>query len=176
MWLSRDDRLQYIVIIVILLAVAIYCYYQQYEERNGPPPGSDFEKEGNGEIYYRGRGSDTDDIEVLLDRIDWLANTESRITWWTRMMFPTLFITLAVVTLVFRRLPKPFELVLLIILIFMFSLLFHSYFYTHGDYYVDAYLESNTALIRDKLNIQQPIGINEPPPPQTNDIPDRVSL
>ena len=58
-------RWHYVIIAVVIIAIVIWVYIEQHKERNGPPPGSDFEKEGNGKIYYKGRGSDEDSVATL---------------------------------------------------------------------------------------------------------------
>ena len=169
-----EYKWHWLVIIIVIIILAVYCYYQQYEERNGPPPGSDFQKEGNGKPYYKGRGADGDAIETLLDRIDWISRKERRITWWTRLMFPTIFASIVIVLVAFRKVPKPAEFVLMFITIFLFALLFHSFFYIHGDYYPDAYLRMNTGIVRQKLGLGE--GSNDPGDPLINEVPDRVFL
>lgn len=172
----REYKLHYLVIVVLIIVIAMYCYYQQYAERNGPPPGSDFQKEGNGKPYYKGRGADGDSLETLLERIDWISRKERRITWWTRLMFPTIFASIVVVLLAYRKIPKPAEFVIMLVTIFIFTLLFHSFFYIHGDYYPDAYLRMNTNLIRDKLGLPKNTPNNDPGDPLLDEVPDRVFL
>ena len=170
----NEYKWHYLVILIVIIVLIVYCYYQQYEERNGPPPGSDFQKEGNGVPYYKGRGDNSDDIQTLLERIDWLSRGERRITHWSRLMFPTVFASIMIVLVAFRKIPKPMEFILMFITIFLFSILFHSFFYLHGDYYRDGYLRMNTDIIRSKLGL--PEGSNDPGDPKNNEVPDRVFL
>ena len=57
-------------------------------------------------------------------------------------------------------------------MIFLPFVLFHSFYYVHGDYYADHYLRLNTGLIRDKLNIEEGVAKD----PLNDDVPDRVHL
>ena len=162
----------YVIIVIVVTAIIVWIYFAQYEERNGPPPGSDFSKEGNGCIYYKGRGSEDDSVAVLLDRLEWLSRLERRITWWQRMVIPTAIVTVLVILIVFRGLPTPTQIILLIIVIFLPFILFHAFYHTHGDYYMFYYVRKDTQLIRDKLKLVKGIA----PDPTSDDIPDRVFL
>lgn len=169
----RGDALVYI----IIAAIVVYAYYQQYNERNGPPPGSDYQKEGNGAPYYKGRGSEGDSVETLLNRIDWISRTERRLTIWTRMVFPAILATVVISLLVFKvkgKFPSSTDFVIMLVTVYLSSTLFHSFFYVHGDYYPAAYLRTNTILIRSKLNL--PPAKSDPGNPLTDDVPDRVYL
>ena len=158
---------QYIFLLIIVIIIIFIIFSSQGEELRGghnERPKSD----GNGEIFYLGRGSENDSVATLVDRIEWAAYLEKRTTYWQRVIVMTFVITLLIILLVMRGLPKPGAIVLMFFVIFIPIYAVHQLFYVHGDVYNDYYIKTNAELLRDKLNLDR----NEPPPPADN-IPDR---
>ena len=159
--------IHYIILIIIVIIVIFIIFNKQEEELRGGhsdrPRG-----DGNGDIFYLGRGSEKDSVATLVDRIEWAAYLDKRTTFWQRVTVMTFVITLLIILLIMRQLPKPGTIVLMFFVIFIPIYAVHQLFYVHGDVYNDFYIKTNAELLRDKLILER----NEPPPPADN-IPDR---
>lgn len=156
----------YIVIVIIIFIVAYFIYTTQGPELNGRHVRE--KGDGNGNALYLGRGSIDEPSNVLLDRIEWSSYLNRRISFWQRAFLMTLIALILIIMFAVRRLPKPTELVMLFICIFIPIVGVNSFFYTHGDVYNDYYIKMNAQMLRHKLGHVK----NDPPEP-TATIPDR---
>ena len=162
----RHYKWHYVVILVIIIAIIIYIYMTQEKELRGG--GHRKRGDGNGDIYYLGRGNNNDPPNVLIDRIDWAAYLEKRVTLWQRIFVGTLAAMFFVILLGMRKLPTPGTIVIIFISIFIPIYAVHQLFYVHGDVYNDFYIRTNAQLLRDEFGFDK----NFPPEPIDN-IPDR---
>jgi hypothetical protein len=155
----------FIILIVVIIIVIIIMNHQEVEQRGR---GKRTRGDGNGDIYYLGRGSEQDSVAVLIDRIEWSAYLDKRTTLWQRVIITTFVVMFFVIALVLRKLPTPGTIILLFFTIFIPIYATHQLFYVHGDVYNDYYIKTNAELLREKLNLEK----NDPPEPADN-IPDR---
>lgn len=170
MWtINKEYLVQYIVILVLAFILFVYVWNQQYYERNGEVDGKWME--GNGPIHDHGRGDKKESIATILDRMTWLSYCDVRISWWQRLVTPTL-VAVALICLASKELPSPTMIVLMVITIFISFLAFRSYYQVHGDLYIDYYIRNNADIIRQKLNLEEHLA----PPSISKDIPTRVLL
>lgn len=125
-------------------------------------------RDGNGSSQLLGRGSESDSVEVLVNRIEWSAYLEKRISFWGRALIMTFIIALIISIMSKKDYKTASEILLLFFMIFVPILSVHSFFYTHADVYNDYYIKTNAELLRSKLGLQK----YDPPSPDS-DSPDR---
>lgn len=170
MWtINREYLVQYIVILIIAFILFYFAWTSQYYERNGQI--GDEWKEGNGPIHADGRGSKKDSTAVLLDRLTWLSYSDNRISWWQRLITPTL-VAVALICLASKELPSPTMIVIMLITIYISFMAFRSYYQVHGDLYIDYYIRNNADLIRQKMGLEEHLA----PPTKSKEVPARVLL
>lgn len=157
----------YIVILIVLAVIFATIFSVQYEELR--TDGNRSSEDGNGQLYAFGRGDESEDNQVLLNRIIWASFLERRITLWTRLFIATAFAVLLIIILVYKELPPPQEIVVLFFAVFIPFYAARNFFYVHGDMYNDAYISTNAKILLDKLGLKQ----DQPPPEPVAGPPDR---
>lgn len=165
----KKSGIYYLVIILVLVLVLIHVIKTQRSELSGH--GKRKNADGNGDIYYLGRGSKNDSTAELLDRIDWASYLDKRVTKWQRTFMITLIVMILVILIVLRKIPAPSTFILLFVAIFIPIYASNNMLYVHGDMYNDHYIKNNVTLLRQKLGLKK----NLPSEPKS-DAPDRVSL
>lgn len=162
-------------IILIIIVVAILLYIKKDQIRQLRTDGNQKSSDGNGSLYFLGRGSDQDDIETLLHRISWSAYLRKRTERWQRVFIITFFVVLILTVLIFdhqeRTVPK---LVAIGVVVFFCVYMLENFMYIHGDIYNDANIRGNAKLIAKKLNLDVKFD-QDPPKPQSEAI-DRVNI
>lgn len=159
-------KIHYIVIAIIVIIILVYIHSCQEQELRGSA--SRARGDGNGDIYYLGRGNIHDEVNTLVDRTQWCSYLDKRVTFWQRIFVATIVAMIFVILLAMRKLPTPGGIVILFFCIFVPVYAVHQLFYVHGDVYNDYYIKTNMELIRDKLGFEK----STPPDPIDN-IPDR---
>jgi len=160
-------KIHYIVIAIIVIIILIYIHNCQDQELTGCKTRQ--RGDGNGDIYYLGRGDINDDISTLVDRTQWASYLDKRVTFWQRIFVATIVAMIFVILLAMRKLPTPGGIIILFFCIFVPIYAVHQLFYVHGDVYNDFYIKNNMELIREKLGLEK----NEPPIPILENPPDR---
>ena len=162
-----EYKVHYIVIIIVVVGVIWLTFNVHKRElrTNGEYDSVD----GNGESHYLGRGDKSESIEVLLNRIQWSAYLERRTSFWARAVIATVIIVILIMFLVYRDLPKPTDIVIMLFVVFIPLYAINSFFYVHSDMYNDFYIKNNASLIQDKLGLHY----SEPPEPVDPLPPDR---
>lgn len=149
-----NNKLAYIIIIVILIILLVYTARIKSRETKGSGiPGRKY-GDGNGESYYYGRGSKDDNVEDLLNRIDWSTYLNRRVTRWARIFMIVTIIVFMVIVLVMRKFPHPAMFIFLFLVVFIPIYATSQCDYIHGDVYNDYYIKHNVDLIREKLNFK----------------------
>ena len=169
----------YVVVLIIIFVVIRMIMKDQLKElrTDGDQPSAD----GNGSLYYLGRGSESDTIETLLQRTSWAAYLTRRTTQWERAFLVTIII-LVLYTLIMSFGPGEFPTKwklpslpnLLVMGIIVFLVVYHvpNFMYVHGDIYNDYNIRNNMKLLANKLNVNVDFG--QDPPKPTNNPPDRT--
>lgn len=167
-------KVHIITLIVIAIVIHFVLKNQAKELRtDGEQPSAD----GNGRLYYLGRGSDKDSIEILLKRTYWSAYLFRRTSNWERSMLMSLFV-LFIHTLVisFRKgswkLPVISDLIITGIIIFFGVYFYTGFNYVHGDIFNDYNVRNNTKLVADKMGLD--IDFTSDPPKPLVGPPDRT--
>ena len=167
-----------IVILIVMIVIRLIIKHQATELRSD----STCEPErapadGNGSLFYLGRGSEDDTIETLLKRTSWVAYLSKRTSHWQRI-FITTFVIMFMYTLICSFKGDRWELPalnhLLITWVIIYFVLFFSrdFYYVHGDIMADFTVRNNVKLIASKLNLD--VDFSSDPPKPTNGPPDRV--
>ena len=158
-------RYHYLVIIIVVIIILWFALTNQRSKlKNG-------KNDGEGSVFDKGRGSSKEDIETLLNRIDWSTYLYKRIGWHERFIIPTLIAVGIIILVVYKRLPSPVVIILLLIIIYISFLTFSAFFYFHGDMYNDFYIKNNVDMIRDKLKLY-----SETPPDSIIGPPTRMEV
>ncbi len=167
----KTYKFHYIIILIIIILIIIYIVFiSQPIELKGDD--TRMHEDGNGTIFYKGRGSEDESVEELLNRIEWSSYLFKRTSLIDRTLLISITLTIVIILLIFRSLPKPTDIVLLIIVIFVIIFAIINFFYVHGDIYNDYYIKNNVHLIRDKLNLHR----SDPDAPLENNIPNRFAV
>ena len=159
-------KLHYVVV-VIVLGILLYTVFaiQNTELRTDGVRSSE---DGNGELYALGRGDASEDTQTILNRITWAASLHKRINLWARVFLQTTFVVLLIILLIFRRLPKPQEIVITYFCVFVPIFSLENFMHTHGDVYNDYNIRANAQILRDRFDLTKAV-----PPEPVNDPPDR---
>lgn len=137
-------------VILFILIVGIHLFLRNEIYCNG----IEREKiEGNGDIYYMGRGNDSENISLLLHRTTWLTDSNKRISWWLRILEGSLISLLLIILLIYKCLPSIYDIIMIIVITFAAFFSIQQYYHTHGDVYISAYTRKNLQLIREKLSL-----------------------
>lgn len=165
----KKSGLYYLIIIVVIVLVLIHVIKSQRRELSGH--GKRKNADGNGDIYYLGRGSKDDSPAELLDRIDWASYLDKRVTKWQRTFIITLIIMFLVILIVLKKIPTPATFILLFVTVFIPIYASNNMLYVHGDMYNDHYIKNNVNLLRQKFGYKK----HAPKEPQSS-APDRVQM
>jgi len=150
-----NHKAEYLIILVIVVMILVFVNRQKSKEKRGGGIKGRIVADGNGEAYYRGRGSKHDSVAELLDRIDWASYLDKRITLWYRIIVITFIVMLFIMAFVIKRLLRPTEMVVLFFVVFVPFYASHQMDYVHGDIYNDYYIKRNVELIREKLGVEK---------------------
>ena len=169
----------YVVVLIIVLIVIKKIMQDQHKELR--TDGDQISADGNGSLYYLGRGSEEDDVHTLLQRTSWAAYLTRRTAQWERAFLVTV-IVLVLYTLIMSfgpgEYPSKWKLPLLPNLIVMgvivFLVVYHvpNFMYVHGDIYNDYNIRNNMRILAYKVGVQVDFG--QDPPKPTNNPPDRT--
>ena len=157
-------NLALIIGIIIAVVLIVWLHGIIVTSTNGSSDSGRPVHEGNGDAYYKTRGSEQDSVEMLLNRIEWNTDFNKRYSYWPRVLLATVISVLLISILVYRKMPPISHIVLMIIIIFVVFYATGQYMYTHGDIYRDFYTRDDVNLIRKKLGL--PAG--EPSEPINN--------
>lgn len=135
------------VIIILVIAFVISCIWRDQKRQMLGCSGRD----GDGELYGKGRSDKKDNVGNLLDRIEWSTYLEKRLAIWQRIFIMSVIIELLIIFLIIRCVPPPGTALLLLILIFVPIWCTHHFMYVHGDAYNDYYITQNVRKVRKKL-------------------------
>ena len=117
---------------------------------------------GNGKIHYKGLGNEDESIETLLNRIYWVADSDGRNAKWKRSYIISFMATLLIICAIYKNVPSPRDLVILLICIFVVVMATTSFFRFHSDRFAPYYVRRNIQLIQQKLNLKT----HDPGPPR----------
>ena len=166
----EEHKVLYIILLVVtVVAIIVFSRLIRTEIKAQ----SSFKEDGDGAALYTGRGSDYDDTETLINRIEWSTYYESKISRWYRMIIITIIIVALISLLALRKLPKPSTIITLVVLVFIPMYSCNNFYYTHGDVYNDYYTAENIRRLRKRFFPGSQYKI--PPPPHPNaEVPTRV--
>jgi len=159
--------------------ITLYLVYKhQIEELRSD--GTERESaDGNGSIYFFGRGSQDDSIETLLKRISWSAYLFRRTSNWERVFIMTVIATF-LLTLITSyqngkwKMPSAPTMIITGVIIFFVVFFTEGFLFVHGDVYSAYYIRQNAHLLAGKLNL--PIDFSRDPPNPTTGPPDRINV
>jgi len=151
----KDNKLAYLVLVIVLVLIIVMASNIMFRERKGKGIPGRTPADGNGTATYYGRGSREDSVQELLDRIDWASYGEKRTTRWTNYAILTIIAAFLVCILVMKKIPRPENIVILLVVIFIPFYAGHQLQYVHGDIYNDYYIKRNVELLRKKLGTEK---------------------
>lgn len=170
--------LAYIILIVIVVAVLLYIKKDQVRQLR--TDGEQESRDGNGSLYYLGRGSEEDDVATLLHRISWSAYLRKRVEKWERVFIITFVVVILLMLLVWKKGDGPNGLTSVPMIlatgvaIFFAVYMLENFMYIHGDIYNDANIRGNAKLVASKLGLK--IDFDSDPPKPKSDAIDRVNI
>lgn len=171
---SKKNWQTYKIIYIVMLVIAIVAVlaFSSWVRRE-VKVSSSFKEDGDGPALLQGRGSEKEDTETLLNRLEWSTYYESRINRWYRMVVITIIIVVLIMVLGMRKLAKPSTIIVLILAVFIPMLATHHFYYAHGDIYNDYYMWKNLQIIRKRLYGNAKYEEPGPPHPEAC-VPQRV--
>lgn len=125
-------------------------------------------KGGNGLMHYKGRGDRGESIDQLLNRIYWVADSDSKNNKWKRAVIVSFVSTIIILLLFFSKVPGNIEVLLLFIIIFVVTIALFGFFRFHSDRFSAYYIRENINRIKEKLELKKYEEPEEPkndPPP-----------
>lgn len=176
MWLGVQtwlkEWLPHLILIVIVIIVFLMIRKSQTKQirTDGTLPSAD----GNGTLYYPGRGCDDENVETLLHRTYWAAYLHKRSANWERVFIMVLLSLIILMTLVWRKIASAPKIIVTGFVIFFSIYMVDNFLYVHGDIYNDANIRNNVKLIAKKL--QKDIDFNANLTVPTCNAPDRVNV
>tara|TARA_R110001599_G_scaffold266539_1_gene467318 strand:- start:43477 stop:43998 length:522 start_codon:yes stop_codon:yes gene_type:complete len=162
-----------IIILIIVVIIIFYCVLQS-QTKQLRTDGTFSSADGNGYLFYLGRGSSDDSLETLLHRTHWAAYLNKRTQKWERVFMITIVIMILLFAIQWRGFPSPTKFVTYFFIIFFVIFMMNNFFYVHGDIYNDAYIRKNILLITEKLSLNGQFQFDPPLP--TSDAPDRLDV
>lgn len=161
---------------IILLVVIVIIFYMVWKDQmrqlrsDGKFPSAD----GNGHLYYPGRGCEDDNVSTLIARTYWAAYLNKRVVKWERVFIITVFTILILMALLWRRLVSVPKILITGLIVFFVVFMLENFMYVHGDIYNDANIRNNSILLASKLGLN--IDFQTQPRDPTCGAPDRVSI
>jgi len=137
------------------------------------PDGKCFD--GNGKYQYKGRGHQREDVEILLNRIDWLAKHSEDNPLYTSSYIIAYALSLAVVFLFYAfstYCVSPWEYLLVILSAFIITFSISNLFNFHTDRYPTYYVRQNIQYILNQLDLNK----KTPGNPKKNKLPHRTKM
>lgn len=135
----------------------------------------DGEFDGNSNYQYKGRGTQDENIQTLINRIDWLAKNSQCKSFYTTSYIMTFVIVLAIIYVPYSYsgyIISAWELILFTIIVFIIIFSVLNLFDFHIDRYNNYYIRQNIEYIRAKLSLEY----IDPGLPKTNHIPHRTKV
>lgn len=166
----QAHKIVYVVMLVVVVILVLLC---SSLARRQVKISSSFKEDGDGPALLQGRGSEKEETEILLNRLEWSTYYESRITRWYRMVVVTVIIVILISLLAMRKLPKPSTIMILFLAVFIPMLATQHFYYAHGDVYNDYYMWKNIQIIRKRLYGNKKYQDPGPPHPEAC-VPQRV--
>jgi Ca2+/Na+ antiporter len=164
----------HIILVIVVLIVFIYVRRDQKRQlRHGHDPDR-LDKDGNGDLFYFGRGSEQDDLKTLLHRTYWSAYLKKRTEKWERAFLITLFTTIMLVLVVWRKLPSAPKIAMTAVVVFFVAYMLDNFLYVHGDIYNDYNIRQNMRLAVKKVD--RYVDLDSNPSPPLIDPPDRTEV
>lgn len=167
-----ESLLAVFIISTIIFISAIY--YQKKGTRCNSEDNRCFD--GNGKYQYKGRGSDNESIEILLQRISWSAKNGVNNFIFSKSYLISYCSTLGIFLILYclsKHIPTVYEFILFLLLIFVVTYSITGLFGFHTDRYPFYYIRNNTKRIQSKMGYIE----KEPPNPQSNSkIPHRTII
>jgi hypothetical protein len=127
------------IIIVILFIIILLILRQELNPFN----------KTNNKSY----ANENDDISTLLDRIEWSALREDRVSWKIRYLVWSFIISWLSCMIILENTPKVSLFLKLWFIIWFAICSLHGFFYWHADKFTDYNIIKNTKNIRKKLNL-----------------------
>lgn len=138
------------IILTVLFVIAI-----KYVQTQGRCPNKDEPCfDGNGTKQWKGRGWYTDNVETLLQRIDWLAKNGQKETSYVMSYVLAYLVSIAIMLVLYGYngyIPCWSELVVIVLVAYLVLFSVDNLFNFHTDRYPYYYIRENTNLIQDQL-------------------------
>lgn len=162
----------HIVFIIVVLIVLYFVWKDQMKQTrtDGRFPSAD----GNGSLYYPGRGCQDDDVETLIARTYWAAYLNKRVVKWERVFVMSFFIVVIMLALVWKKVASVQKMLLTGIIVFFVVYMVENFLYIHGDLYNDANIRNNSKLLASKLGLN--VDFVRTPKDPSCPAPDRVTI
>lgn len=132
--------------------------------------------DGNGRYQYKGRGSKSESVKILLSRIDWLAKNSVNKPLYTTSYIIAYVLTLGILVVLYATseyILNVWEYVILLIVAYIITFSITNLIGFHTDRYPTYYIRTNLDYIADKLNIKLK---DNPGHPKCSKVPHRTYI
>jgi hypothetical protein len=134
-----------IIILLICAIIVVYIFYQEKKDIAVSEDGK-LKGDGYGRLYYAGKGSSDDSIQVLINKINFLSLADSRTKMWRRYFIGSFIISIIVTRTIYESNSiLDFLMTFLVSFITMFGL--NAYYTYHCSRYVLTYIKENLNLL-----------------------------
>lgn len=169
-WLKK--WLHHIILLIVIVIVFKMIRRSQTKQirTDGTLPSAD----GNGTLYYLGRGCNDDNVDTLLKRTYWAAYLHKRTPNWERVFIMVLLTVIIFMVLVWKKFASVPKILITGFVVFFAVYMVDNFLYVHGDIYNDAYIRNNVKLMAQKLG--RDVDFNSSLSTPTCEAPDRIAV
>ena len=157
--------------ILFFLAIAFNA-----EETRCPYDGAEKCFDGNGKYQWKGRGSNDEDVETLLQRIKWLGKNSVNSQLYSTSFIVAYPILLSIIIIFYaysQYILNVWEMIIVLFAAFIITFSILNLFSFHTDRYPSYYIRENIYLISKKLRIK----LKDPPEPSDKSfVPHRTQV
>jgi hypothetical protein len=128
-----------IIYLLILVLLVVSLRKQRAQEKPTSPQ------------IAQGRGSPSDDVETIIDRLEWANSVNSRTAFHWRILIVSIVCS-TIALMVFNK-QSPSPLILLQIILILFTLLYsaHKYYERHHEIFARVYTQDNLIRLRERI-------------------------
>lgn len=130
----------YIVLIILIKVLWKYVHYTPESE-----------------IFSRSYGSRKENMDTLLNRIDWANSYKSRISYMLRYLFCAILVTFIILFVYENKFPNGFKLLQCVFVSWIVIFAFYQYTQHHSDKYAHYAIDRNVDILRKQYKIKKSI-------------------
>lgn len=137
--------------VLITVVIIVFLMIRKSQTKQIRTDGTLKSADGNGSLYYQGRGCDDENVETILRRTYWAAYLHKRTPNWERVFIMVLLSMILMMTLIWKKFASAPKIIMTGFVLFFSIYMVDNFLYVHGDIYNDANIRNNVKLIAKKL-------------------------